>query len=185
MDTFRNRAGVLLEDQPRDEFMNARSATALLAGLLITHTAFAADPAATTEHARGRYLIAVGGCNDCHSPGYAESGGALPEAEWLTGSNVGFQGPWGTTYAGNLRASAATLDEAAWLALARTPLRPPMPSPSLRAMTDADLVAVYRFIRGLGPAGQAVPAYVPPGGAVRTPYVDFTPRSPSGALARN
>ena len=34
---------------------------------------------------RGRYLIQVGGCNDCHTPAYPEKGGKVPEAQWLTG----------------------------------------------------------------------------------------------------
>ena len=53
---------------------------------------------------RGRYLTHVAGCNDCHTPGYMQNGGPkLPEKDWLTGVPVGYQGPWGTTYAANLR----------------------------------------------------------------------------------
>jgi hypothetical protein len=43
-------------------------------------------------------------------------------------------------------------------------------------MTDADLKAVYAFVRSLGPAGVAAPAYVAPGGKVNTPYVVFVPQ---------
>ena len=32
-----------------------------------------------------------------------QKGPAVPLQEWLTGVPVGFQGPWGTTYAANLR----------------------------------------------------------------------------------
>ncbi len=56
---------------------------------------------------RGRYLVKIAGCNDCHTPRYAESGGAVAEAEWLTGDSLGWRGPWGTTYAINLRLSWA------------------------------------------------------------------------------
>ncbi len=56
-------------------------------------------------------------------------------------------------------------------------MRPPMPLPSLRAMSDADLKAIYRYVRSLGAKGQPVPAYVPPGGQVATPYFDFTPKN--------
>jgi mono/diheme cytochrome c family protein len=69
------------------------------------------------------------------------------------------------------------MDEQAWLARTRQAMRPPMPSPSLRAMTDADLRAVYWYIRNLGPAGKPAPTYVPPGGKVATPYFDFTPKN--------
>ena len=127
------------------------------------------------DQQRGRYLLVVGGCNDCHSPGYAESGGNLPTAQWLTGSGIGFQGPWGTTYPGNLRNLVASLSEDQWLAKARAPMRPPMPSPSLIAMSDQDLRAVYRYIRRLGPEGIAAPTYVPPGQPVSTPFINFMP----------
>lgn len=52
---------------------------------------------------RGRYLAKIGGCNDCHTPGYGLSGGQVPEAQWLVGDQLGWNGPWGTTYPSNLR----------------------------------------------------------------------------------
>src|SRR5262245_16886733 len=52
---------------------------------------------------RGRYVVKVAGCNDCHTPGYAQSGGKIPESQWLIGDRLGWQGPWGTTYPVNLR----------------------------------------------------------------------------------
>lgn len=129
------------------------------------------------EVARGRYLVAISGCNDCHTPGYMESGGKVAEAAWLTGSSVGFSGPWGTTYPTNLRLAVQAMSEATWLKLVRAEMRPPMPWFSLHHMSDADLRAMYRYIRNLGPAGAPAPAYVPPGQAVTTPYFDFTPKN--------
>lgn len=124
--------------------------------------------------ARGRYLIRTSGCNDCHTAGFAMTDGKVPEKDWLTGDALGWQGPWGTTYAPNLRAYFQTLDEESWLAVAKSrEFRPPMPGPSLRAMTDDDLRAVYRYVRALGPAGGPAPAYVPPGQKVAGPVVVF------------
>jgi len=163
--------------------MNTRSRCALALGVALLQTAVAFAAAPTADSARGRYLVAIGGCNDCHTAGYAESGGQVPEREWLTGGAVGFQGPWGTTYASNLRLAVASMDEAGWLARARSPQRPPMPSASLQAMTDEDLRAVYRFIRGLGARGEASPAYVPPGGLAVTPVIDFVPRNARAVVA--
>ena len=125
----------------------------------------------------GRYLIQTSGCNDCHTPGYMQKDGQVPETDWLTGDAMGWQGPWGTTYPANLRLLFSRMDEKAWLVRARQPMRPPMPSPSLRAMSDDDLKAIYRYVKSLGPKGPMAPAYVPPGGKVATPYLDLTPKN--------
>jgi mono/diheme cytochrome c family protein len=127
-----------------------------------------ADPAVE----RGRYLVRIAGCNDCHTAGYPQSAGLVPESEWLTGDRLGWRGPWGTTYPGNLRLFAAEVTEQQWLDLARTArYRPPMPWFALRDMSDEDLVAIYRLLRHLGPAGEPVPAWVPPGQEPEGPYV--------------
>ncbi len=125
---------------------------------------------------RGRYLVTIGGCNDCHTPGGMEKGPAVPEKDWLTGVPVGFQGPWGTTYPANLRLVINGMSEAQWVKHARQERLPPMPWYNLREMSDADLKAVYAFVRSLGSAGVAVPAYVAPGGKVTTPYFVFVPQ---------
>lgn len=127
---------------------------------------------------RGRYLSVAGGCNDCHTPNYPESAGKTPQVGWLIGSEVGFQGPWGTSYPKNLRLYVQDMTEAQWLERVRQPMLPPMPWFNLREMNDGDLVAMYRFIRALGPAGTAAPAAVGPGVAVTTPYIEFVPKNP-------
>jgi mono/diheme cytochrome c family protein len=148
----------------------------LAAWLLASSAGLAvAGPADDIRH--GRYLIQTTGCNDCHTPGYMQKDGQVPESEWLTGDAMGWQGPWGTTYPANLRLLVHSITEAQWLARARQPMRPPMPSPSLRAMTDADLKAIYRYVKSLPLKGPAAPAYVPPGGKVATPYLDLTPKN--------
>lgn len=141
--------------------------------------AFAADPDKGTHRKaieRGRYLVEIGGCNDCHTAGYAFSGGKVPEKQWLTGDSLGWQGPWGTTYAPNLRLSMAKMSESEWVKFARTQeLRPPMPWWSLRAMTTADLRALYRYVKTLQPVGDPAPAFVPPGQEAKGPVVKFPP----------
>ncbi len=123
---------------------------------------------------RGRYLIRITGCNDCHTPGYAMSGGKTPEAEWLTGDPLGWRGPWGTTYAPNLRLYMQELTEEGWIKKAKTlSTRPPMPWFNVNDMSRADLRAIYRYVRHLGPAGKPAPAYVPPDKAPPQPYVQF------------
>ena len=124
--------------------------------------------------ARGDYLVRIAGCNDCHTPGYAESAGAIPKEQWLVGSPLGWHGPWGTTYPVNLRLKLQDMDEAAWLKYsAELHTRPPMPDFAVRAMTEDDRRAIYRFVRSLGPAGQPAPAYLPPDQQPKPPYVQW------------
>ena len=124
--------------------------------------------------ARGEYMVRMGGCNDCHTPGWTESAGQLPTAQWLTGSPLGNLGPWGTTYPANLRLKVAGMDEQAWLAYSgNLHTRPLMPDFTLRAMREDDRRAIYRFIRSLGPAGQPAPAYLPPGQKPTPPYLEL------------
>lgn len=146
-------------------------------GLLSSMQVLAGTTAEEKMLARGRYLIATSGCNDCHTPGYPQADGKVPDGKWLVGSPVGFQGPWGTTYPANLRLTLSNLTEQQWLQKARNPMRPPMPWFSLRDMTDADLRAIYQFVRKLGPAGEAAPNYAAPGVAVNTPYFEFVPKN--------
>lgn len=151
----------------------------------------AAVTAAVDLAARGEYLVRTAGCNDCHTAGYGEQGGNMDKAQWLTGSPLGYSGPWGTTYAANLRLRLNDMDEAQWLeysASLRT--RPIMPDYNLRAMSEEDRRAIYHFVRSLGPAGQPVPAYLPPGQTPPLPYFSLVlppapsaPASPAGPAA--
>jgi mono/diheme cytochrome c family protein len=123
---------------------------------------------------RGRYLVQIAGCNDCHTAGYAPSGGKVDEKLWLTGDKLGWRGPWGTTYPANLRLVAQKLTEAQFLARARSgELRPPMPWFNVRDMSDGDVRAIYRYLKHIGPAGDPAPAYVPPEKEPAPPFVQF------------
>jgi mono/diheme cytochrome c family protein len=163
--------------------MNIRSyRPLLLTALALAAQGAIADPAADID--RGRYLVQLGGCNDCHTPGYPQADGKVPVGQWLTGNAVGFQGPWGTSYPANLRLVVRQLTEAQWLERARQPMRPPMPWFNLRDASDRDLVAIYRFITSLGPAGEPAPLAAAPGVPVATPYIEFVPKHPA-KLARH
>jgi mono/diheme cytochrome c family protein len=123
---------------------------------------------------RGRYVVRITGCNDCHTAGYAQTGGKLDESHWLTGDQLGWHGPWGTTYAVNLRLLVNSMTEEQWVLLARNAQpRPPMPWWSLRDMSQEDLKALYAYVKWLGPAGEPAPSSLPPGQEPAGPVVQF------------
>ncbi len=145
------------------------SALSLAAGAATDSTDL--DP---TKVERGRYLISISGCNDCHTSGFAENLGNVPESRWLSGDSLGWKGPWGTTYPSNLRRLLASLSEDQWVHFARNmKSRPPMPWFNLRFMTEEDLRSIHQFVRYLGPTEDPVPEYVPPEREPATPYVTF------------
>jgi len=149
-----------------------------------TTAATPAAPAALTDAellARGEYLVRIAGCNDCHTPAYGERGGDVPKEEWLVGSPLGFSGPWGTTYAANLRMKTAEMAEAGWMKYtAELHTRPIMPDFAVRAMHEDDRRALYRFIRSLGPGGTKAPDYLPPGQTPAPPYMQLVlPAAPA------
>ena len=94
----------------------------------------------------------------------------------LTGDQLGWRGPWGTTYASNLRLLVKHMSADQFVNLARSEVRPPMPWFNLRAMTDPDVKAIYAYLKHLGTAGQLAPQYVP---ADKTPAGPFLCSSPS------
>lgn len=135
--------------------------------------------------ARGNYLVRIAACNDCHTPGYAETAGAIPQAQWLVGTPLGWHGPWGTTFPANLRLKLQEMYEAAWMKYSgELHTRPPMPDFAVRTVSEDDRRGIYRFIRSLGPAGQPAPAYLPPGQDPQPPYGQWAlPSGPPPARA--
>jgi mono/diheme cytochrome c family protein len=147
-------------------------------------------PAANAAVERGRYLVGITGCHDCHSPkvtgmtpdmSRALSGRPtttpLPSA---TKTEVhasldftAFQGPWGQTVASNLTPDPATgignrYTEASFVQTMRTgkkpngtPVMPPMPSEVYQNMTDEDLRAIWAYLRTIKPIRNAVLAGLP------------------------
>lgn len=133
---------------------------------------------AVSELAAGAYLAEVGGCHDCHTPGWAETGHA-PDDQLLAGVPVGFAGPWGTSYPANLRNSVQAMSAEDWTAMMRTRQGlPPMPWAVLNQMSDEDLRALYTYIHSLGEGGNLVPAAAPPGTVPSTPFIWFNPMPP-------
>jgi len=162
----------------------AVAALALIVPALLHSGAGAAtEPHVVADDAisAGRYLVNYGGCNECHTPGFTQAKGQIPEAQRLTGNPVGFQGPWGTSYAINLRLFFTHFPEARWVAVVRKPpfdVHPPMPWGNLQALSDADLHAIYAYVNSLGNVGGPTPGFIPPGGTVTSPVMRITPATP-------
>ena len=160
----------------------SRPGTAAAAAKAVTVAAATVNGAAPAQAdaasiARGRYIVSISGCNDCHTAGYSETGGKVAASDWLLGQPVGFRGPWGVSYPANLRLTVQSVSEEQWLKFARVERLPPMPWFALRDMSDDDLRSMYRFIRSLGAKGERMPAPLAPNANVGTPYIQFTPQN--------
>jgi mono/diheme cytochrome c family protein len=163
--------------QPTTTFPPAKPGTAAAAATATSTARVASAASDAASIARGRYLVATAGCNDCHTAGYAEGGGKVAQSDWLLGTPVGFRGPWGVSYPANLRLTVQSVTEDDWLKFARVERLPPMPWFNLRDMNDDDLRSMYRFIRSLGAKGERAPAPLAPNANVATPYIQFTPQN--------
>lgn len=135
----------------------------------------------TSAHAderteRGRYLVTVAGCGDCHTPGHLLGKPDLARA--LSGSEVGFEIPGlGVFHGPNLTPDPATglgsWTEEQIVAAIRTGRRPDgrmlapvMPWMSLARLTDADASAIAVYLKSLPAVSNKVPG---PFGAADTP----------------
>lgn len=137
------------------------------------------QPVSQAELDRGRYLIRVGGCNDCHTTGYVASFGGVDEKDWLLGDETAYRGSWGTTFATNLRLTLLRFNDEEWLTHARTlRAREPMPVERLHAMSDHDLLSILRFVQWLGPRGEPAPQPLPPGEEWIGPGVEYATSEP-------
>jgi len=162
--------------------------TAALLALMSYSCAPASPPAAdaATREARGKYLVSVTGCNDCHTPGTFY--GAPDHARFLSGSEMGWAGPWGVVYAANLTPDDATglgqwsLDDI--VKAIRTGNRPDgrqlatvMPWLNFSNLTDEDALAIATYLKSIPPVEHAVPKPVEPGSEVKGSLLVFPPPS--------
>jgi mono/diheme cytochrome c family protein len=129
-----------------------------LAAILAGTTAASAQNA---EIKRGQYLVTLGNCNDCHTPGHFF--GKPDKARVLGGSEVGFEIPnLGTFYGSNLTPDRET-GLGSWSAeeivkairKGERPdgriLAPIMPWQAFANLSDADARAIAAFLKSLPP----------------------------------
>ena len=122
--------------------------------------------------ARGEYLVTIGGCHDCHTPGMIY--GAPDFGRALAGSEIGWKGPWGITFPRNLtpdrETGLGTWSEddivralRAGMRPDRTRVLPPMPWPNYARLSDADAYAIAAYLKSLPPVEHRVPDRLAPG----------------------
>ena len=156
-----------------------RATAVCLSMLLAAQGAALAQDEPSSE--RGLYVSIIGGCHDCHTEGYARSGGKIDPAKAMKGDpTIGWQGPWGVTYAANLRLKAFIRDEDAFVEDMRAlDTLPPMPWYNVRAMQESDIRSLYRYLISLGEPGKPVP--IPSIEEPKTPYITIAPpKMPKG-----
>ncbi len=152
-----------------------------------TATSTSTQAARAMRVARGDYLATTMGCKDCHTPGYFY--GASDRTRELSGSELGWSGPWGTSYPSNLTPDIQT-GLGSWsdadivrairtgIRPDRTVLRPPMPWPNFAVLTDDDVNAIVAYLRTLKPIRhQELPA-LPPSVEPRGPAFTLPPPPP-------
>jgi cytochrome c553 len=132
--------------------------------------------------AKGERVSIIGGCHDCHTVGYGESNGEIDPATALMGNPVGYNGPWGTSYAVNLRLVVAGMSEDEWVQYLKTfKATPPMPWFNVHHLDEGEMRSLYQYIASLGEPGKPAPEALPPGEKPKTPYLVFAPPTmPSG-----
>ena len=129
-----------------------------------------------SEVARGKYLVTLAGCNDCHTPGYFL--GKPDFSRTLGGSDVGFTIPGLGAFVGPNLTSDKETGLGTWtddqivsaITAGVTPdgrrLAPIMPYAGLSHLTSDDAHAIVAYLRSLPPVKNAVPG---PFGPKETP----------------
>jgi mono/diheme cytochrome c family protein len=134
-------------------------------GMTIVATLAAAAPltspalADEAQVTRGRYLVTITGCSDCHTPGALL--GSSDMKRYLGGSDVGFAIPGAGVFVGQNLTPDKETGLGKWtdgqiiaaFRTGKTPegreLSPVMPYPALSHLSDADAQAIVAFLKSL------------------------------------
>ena len=154
---------------------------AILAAAFIVGSgpAYSAD-----DVSRGKYLVTIMGCGDCHTPGYFL--GKPDFAHPLSGSDVGFEMPgagirWGPNLTPDAETGLGKWSDKDIITAFRTGvtpdgrrLIPAMPFADFATLTDQDARAIVAYLRSLPPVHHAVPGPIKPGEKAPAPYLTVT-----------
>jgi len=127
-------------------------------------TAPVSSPDMSDPVARGKYLVTLGSCSDCHTP--TKQGQPLTPMTHLSfAGGTSFKGPWGEVNSANITPDPSGIsyyDEALFIQTLRTgrvgarKLSSIMPWGYFRNMTDDDLKAIFAYLRTLPPVRHRV-----------------------------
>src|SRR5438552_11765027 len=136
---------------------------------------FDADAA---DAVRGKYLVTVTGCNDCHTPGYFF--GKPDMSRFLGGSDVGFEIPGEGVFVGPNITPDKKTGIGGWtpeqivkaIQVGERPdgriLAPIMPWHAFATFTADDAMAIAAFLQSLNPVSNQIPGPFKPGEKVST-----------------
>jgi mono/diheme cytochrome c family protein len=145
----------------------SRLLLAAAAVVALVTAAASAEAANKKSIERGKYLVNLGGCFDCHTPGYFL--GKPDMARYLGGSDVGFEMPGLGVFVGpNLTPDPETglgkWSEAQIVTALQTGKRPDgrelapiMPWRAFADLTKSDLHAIAAYLKSLKPVSHQVP----------------------------
>jgi len=120
---------------------------------------------------RGRYLVIIAGCSDCHTPGALL--GAPDMKRYLGGSDVGFSIPSQGVFVGENLTPDRQTGLGDWtseqiiaaIRTGKTPagreLSPVMPYPAFSHLADTDAEAIAAFLKSLPPVSNKVRNFGP------------------------
>ena len=172
--------------------LSARFALLAASALGLQSSMAAADD---TQTSRGEYLVTIGGCNDCHTPGYFF--GKPDTTRFLGGSDVGFEIPGQGVFVGRNITPDKETGIGSWtreqiVTALQTGLRPDgrvlapiMPWHALAHLTEDDVASIAVFLQSLKPVSNQVPGPFKPGEKVSTFMFRILPPGETAATGQN
>ena len=173
----------------RTTVLVALAATAAVAAA----SALMARAYADAQIDRGKYLVTIGGCNDCHTPGYFL--GKPDMAQFLGGSDVAFEIPGLGAFAGRNITPDKDTGIGNWtpeqiVAALQTGVRPDgrilapiMPWHAFASLTKEDAIAIAAFLKSVPPVRHAVAGPFLPGDKITAFLFRILPPGETAAAA--
>jgi mono/diheme cytochrome c family protein len=159
--------------------IHSHSAACAIALLALAATPVLSQTKSTQP--RGEYLARIMDCTGCHTPGALM--GKPDPARYLAGGDIGFQIPglgyfWPPNLTPDKETGLGAWSEADIVRAVRTGARPDgrmlapaMPWHSYAALTDKDARDLARYLKGMAPVRNAVPALAGPDATPSSPYL--------------